>query len=56
MTILVSSSMFRRSSNPMVSIVLTYDLDLSGHDLCKIKFWAISQLIMDKILPHFNTR
>ena len=32
----------------MVPFVLTYDLDLSGHDLCKLIFLAISQLLLGK--------
>ena len=31
-------------------------LTFQGHDLCKITFWAISQLLMGKMLLNFNTR
>ena len=31
-------------------------LTFRGHDLCEITFWAISQLLMGKMLPNFNTR
>ena len=37
----------------MVPLILTY---FQGHDLCKITFWAISQLLTGKMLPNFNTR
>ena len=31
-------------------------LTFQGHDLCEITFWAISQLLMGKMLPNFKTR
>ena len=31
-------------------------LSFQGHDLCKITFWTISQLLMGKMLLNFNTR
>ena len=31
-------------------------LTFQGHDLCEIILWAISQLLMGKMLPNFNTR
>ena len=31
-------------------------LTFQGHDLCEITFWAISHLLMGKMLPDFNTR
>ena len=31
-------------------------LTFQGHDLCEITFWAISQLLIGKMLPNFNTR
>ena len=31
-------------------------LTFQGHDLCEITFWAMSQLLMGKMLPNFNTR
>ena len=30
--------------------VLTYDLDLEGHDLCELTFWALSPLLLGKTL------
>ena len=50
-TILVSRSMFLRSRNPIVPFIFTFDLDL-----CKITFLAISQFLMGKTLPNFNSR
>ena len=54
MMILASRTMFLRSKNPMVLFVLTYDLDFQGYDLSEIFFGVLSQLLLDKILPHFE--
>ena len=31
-------------------------LTFQGHDLCKLIFWTISQLLMGKTLPNFNVK
>ena len=36
-------------------IDLMVDLDLSRSQLYKITFWVISQFLLDKLLPNFNT-
>ena len=36
-------------------IDLTVDLDLSRSELYKITLWVISRLLLDKLLPNFNT-
>ena len=51
MMICESSSMFLRSINLMVPFGLTFHLVP-----CKITFLTISQLLMGKMLPEFNTR
>ena len=41
----------------MMPFIFTCDLDLSrARPFCKITFWAISQLLMNKMLSNFNTR
>ena len=40
----------------MVPFVLPRTLIVQGHDYSKITFWVISQLLMGKMLPNFNTR
>ena len=37
-------------------IDLTVDLDLLRSQLHKITLWAISRLLLDKLLPNFNTQ
>ena len=56
MTMLASRYMFLRSKELMVPFVWPMILTFQGHYLCKITFWAISQLLMGKMLPNFNTR
>ena len=57
MMILASRYMFSRSRNLIVPFVFTYDLDLSrSWPLWNHIFWAISQLLMCKMLPNFKTR
>ena len=40
----------------MCQLFLPMTLTFQGHDLCKITFWAISQILIGNMLPDFNTR
>ena len=37
-------------------LVWPMTLTFQSHDLCEITFWAISRLLIGKMLPNFNTR
>ena len=56
MTILASRFIFVSSRIQRCHLFSPMNLTFQGHDLCKITFWAISWLLMGKMLPSFNTR
>ena len=56
MTILASRYMFWGQGIWWCHLFWPMTLTFQGHDLCKIILWAISQLLMGKMLPNFNTR